>query len=380
MIYHLLEWQKGFWNAIGFYAFEDIAFRSVMAALTSLVLSITLGPKVIRLLIRAKLGDVPDSNLKDFTNDKTDVPTMGGVLILISIITAVLLWAKLNNAFVIKSIFVLVWYGLIGAADDWVKLKYAAKKGERQGLYSWEKLLFQVGGALLITLFVYFDFRDIPDGRMFWIPFYKTGIIMPAIFFIPFGVLYITALSNAVNLTDGMDGLASGCTAIVSVVLALLCFVCSETMGRFTDVTWASYLLLPYIPQSGELTVLYSGIIGSLLGFLWFNCNPAKVFMGDTGSLPLGAVIGYGAMVTRNEILLILTGGVFVWEMASVIIQVSYFKWTKKKYGQGRRVFLVAPIHHHFHKKGWPEQQVVVRFWLIALAFAAISLATLKIR
>jgi phospho-N-acetylmuramoyl-pentapeptide-transferase len=193
--------------------------------------------------------------------------------------------------------------------------------------------------------------------------------------FILIAIFYISATSNAVNLADGMDGLAAGCVGMIALVLALLCYVASETMGRTTPVTWASYLLLPHISQAGELSIFYSAILGAVLGFLWFNCHPAQVFMGDVGSLPLGAAMGYGALVTRNEILLLIIGGVFVLELLSVVLQVSYFKYTG-----GKRLFRCAPIHHHFHLIGWSEPQVVVRFWLLAAAFAALALATLKIR
>lgn len=210
---------------------------------------------------------------------------------------------------------------------------------------------------------------------MLWLPFYKHGIPLAGWVFVILSMLYITATSNAVNLTDGMDGLASGCIGIVSIVLVILCYVASETMGRTTSITWAGYLLLPHVPGAGELCIFFAAVTGSILGFLWYNCHPAQVFMGDIGSLPLGAAMGYGAVVTRNEILLLLIGGVFVMELMSVILQVGYFKYTK-----GKRLFRCAPIHHHFHLSGWSEPQVVVRFWLLSIAFAILALATLKLR
>ena len=219
------------------------------------------------------------------------------------------------------------------------------------------------------------DFANIEDGQKFWLPFYKHGLPLANWTFILIAIVYLSATSNAVNLTDGMDGLAAGCLGIASLVVAVLCYVASETMSKTSNVTWASYLLLPAIPQAGELSVFFAAILGAILGFLWFNCHPAQVFMGDVGSLPLGAAMGYGAFVTRNEILLLVIGGVFILELFSVIIQVCYFKYTG-----GKRVFRCAPIHHHFHLAGWSEPQVVVRFWLMAAAFAAIALATLKLR
>ncbi len=206
-------------------------------------------------------------------------------------------------------------------------------------------------------------------------PFYKKGLILGNWTFLFIAIFYISATSNAVNLADGMDGLASGCVAIMSLVLVVLCYVASETMSRTTPVTWASYLLLPHIPEAGELSIFFAAILGAVLGFLWFNCYPAQTFMGDVGSLPLGAAMGYGALVTRNELLLLVIGGVFVIELMSVVLQVGYFKYTR-----GKRLFRCAPLHHHFHLAGWSEPQVVVRFWLMAAAFAALALATLKLR
>lgn len=378
MIYHLLHSQKELLGKLGFYAYEDVAFRCILAALTSLLVSLIWGPAVIRWLMKKKIGDRPEFNhsgLNELMRERANTPTMGGILILVSLLAGTLLWAKLNNPFVQKGIFILLWFGGIGAADDWLKLTSGIKQRSRDGLVAWEKLLFQFGGAVLIAIFLYSDFKNIPDGKMLWLPFYKQGIHIQASLFYLIVIIYVSATSNAVNLTDGMDGLASGCIAIAALVLAFLCYVASETMGRSSQVTWASYLILPHIPQAGELAVYFCAMLGSILGFLWFNCPPAQVFMGDTGSLPLGAAMGYGAIVTRNEILLLIIGGVFMMELFSVILQVGYFK-----YSGGKRIFRCAPIHHHFHLSGWTEHQVVIRFWLIAVACAAIALATLKIR
>ena len=378
MIYHLLHWQKALLDKIGFYAYEDLTFRCVMAGITSLVISFVFGPYVIRWLMKKKIGDRPEFNhadLNQLMRERANTPTMGGIFILTAIIISTLLWAKLSNPFIQKGLFILIWFGAIGAADDWLKLTGAIKQRSRDGLYPREKLMFQFGGAVLIAIFLYSDFENIRDGKMFWMPFYKNGIFMPAWMFYILTIIYISATSNAVNLTDGMDGLASGCIAIVAAILAFLCFVSSETLARTMSVTWASYLLLPHIPQAGELSIFFCSILGAILGFLWYNCHPAQVFMGDTGSLPLGAAMGYGAVVTRNEILLLLIGGVFMLELGSVVMQVGYFK-----YSHGKRIFRCAPIHHHFHLSGWSEPQVVVRFWLMSIFFAALALATLKIR
>ena len=379
MIYHLLYYlREVFTHRLGFYAYQDVMFRSVAAILTSLVISLLLGPKIIRWLMRKKIGDRPEFHhaaLNELTREKANTPTMGGLIIILSVLAGTLLWAKLNNPFVQKAIVLVIWFSALGGVDDWLKLTSYLKHRTRDGLRPWEKFLFQIGGAVLIALFLFADFVDIEDGKKFWLPFYKHGLPLNDWVFVLIAIFYISATSNAVNLTDGMDGLAAGCVGMVSLVLVVLCYVASEFLARASLVTWSSYLLLPAIPQAGELCIFYSAIFGAVLGFLWYNCHPAQVFMGDVGSLPLGAAMGYGALVTRNEILLLVIGGVFILELISVILQIVYFKYTG-----GKRLFRCAPIHHHFHLIGWSEPQVVVRFWLLAAAFAAIALATLKIR
>jgi phospho-N-acetylmuramoyl-pentapeptide-transferase len=379
LLYHLLWYLRNvFTHRMGFYAYQDVMFRSVLATLTSLLIAFVIGPRIIRWLMRKKIGDRPEFHhaaLNELTKEKVNTPTMGGLIIIFSVLASTLLWAKLNNPFVQKAIILLIWYSALGGVDDWLKLTSDIRHRSRNGLRPWEKLLFQIGGAVLIASFLYTDFANIPDGKLFWLPFYKHGLPLASWMFVLIAIFYISATSNAVNLADGMDGLASGCVGMVSLVLAVLCYVASETMARTTPVTWASYLLLPHIPQAGELSVFYLAILGAVLGFLWYNCHPAQTFMGDVGSLPLGAAMGYGALVTRNEILLLIIGGVFVLELVSVVLQVGYFKYTG-----GKRLFRCAPIHHHFHLMGWSEPQVVVRFWLLAAAFAALALATLKIR
>jgi phospho-N-acetylmuramoyl-pentapeptide-transferase len=379
MIYHLLwHFRDIFTHRLGFYAYQDVMFRSVAALLTSFSIAIFMGPGVIRWLMRKKIGDRPEFHhaaLNELTREKANTPTMGGLIIILAVLAGTILWARLNNPFVQKAIILVIWFGGLGGVDDWLKLTSDIRHRSRNGLEPWEKLLIQIGGAVLIASFLYMDFTNITDGKLFWLPFYKHGLPLANWMFILIAILYISATSNAVNLTDGMDGLAAGCIGMVSMVLSVLCFVSSETMARTGSITWASYLLLPHIPQAGELSIFYASILGASLGFLWYNCHPAQVFMGDIGSLPLGAAMGYGALVTRNEILLLIIGGVFVVELISVVLQVSYFKYTG-----GKRLFRCAPIHHHFHLSGWSEPQVVVRFWLLAAAFAAVALATLKIR
>jgi phospho-N-acetylmuramoyl-pentapeptide-transferase len=379
MIFHLLHYlAEDFTHKLGFYAYEDVMFRCVMAALTSLVIALLIGPKIIRWLMRKKIGDRPEFHhaaLNELTKQKANTPTMGGLIIIVATLLSTLLWAKLTNPFVQKAIVLVIWFSVLGGVDDWLKLTGSAGHAGRNGLRAWEKLIFQIGGAVLISSFLFMDFKNIEDGQRFWLPFYKRGLPLADWMFVLIAIFYVSATSNAVNLADGMDGLASGCIGMVSFVLIVLCYVASETMTRTGHIAWASYLLLPHIPQAGELGIFFAAILGSILGFLWYNTHPAQTFMGDTGSLPLGAAMGYGALVTRNEILLLIIGGVFVIELLSVILQVSYFKYTG-----GKRLFRCAPIHHHFHLAGWSEPQVVVRFWLLAAAFAAIALATLKIR
>jgi len=379
MIYHLLwHLRNVFTHKLGFYAYQDVMFRSVSAILTSLLIALLIGPKIIRWLMRKKIGDRPEFHhtaLNELTKEKANTPTMGGLIIILSSLATTLLWAKLNNPFVQKAIVLVIWFGCLGGVDDWLKLTSAIRHRTRNGLRPWEKLIFQIGGAVLIASFLYADFVNLDDAKSFWLPFYKYPLPLVDWMFVLIAIFYLSATSNAVNLTDGMDGLAAGCVGMVSLVLVVLCYVASETMARTTPVTWASYLLLPHIPEAGELSIFYSAILGAVLGFLWFNCHPAQTFMGDVGSLPLGAAMGYGALVTRNEILLFIIGGVFVLELLSVVLQVGYFRYTG-----GKRLFRCAPIHHHFHLAGWSEPQVVVRFWLLAAAFAALALATLKIR
>ena len=384
MVYHLLWYLREVFTEglLHFYAYQNVVFRSVMAILSSFLIAILIGPKIIRWLMRKKIGDRPEfhhATLNELTKEKANTPTMGGLIIILSVLVTTLLWAKLTNPFVQKAVFLVIWFGLLGSVDDWLKLTAGSRHRTRDGLQAWEKLIFQIGGAVLIALYLYRDFDNLDDAKLFWLwlPFSKHPIPLPLAnwVFVLIAILYMSATSNAVNLADGMDGLAAGCVGMVSLVLVVLCYVASETMSRVTTVTWASYLLLPPIPQAGELSIFYSAILGAVLGFLWYNCHPAQVFMGDVGSLPLGAAMGYGALVTRNEILLLIIGGVFVIELLSVVLQVAYFKYTG-----GKRLFRCAPLHHHFHLAGWSEPQVVVRFWLLAAAFAAIALATLKIR
>jgi len=376
-------------DKLHFWAWEEVSLRAVLAVLTSLLISILWGPKIIRWLVRKKVGDIPEfdhATLNELTRHKKNTPTMGGLIILAGVFAATLLWADLRNLFVRKGLFLMLWLGIVGGVDDWLKLTAKIKHRSRDGLHTWEKLVFQIGLAVLVASFLYQDFKEIEDGRRLWLPFYKYGLALGLVGFTLMTTVVITGASNAVNLTDGMDGLATGCVGIVCMVFTLLCYLSSEWMftgyvetetGKLEWVqrSWANFLLLPRIPGAGELGIICAATMGACLGFLWFNCHPAQVFMGDVGSLPLGGLIGYAAVVTRNELLLPIVGGVFVLEAVSVILQVGYFRYTG-----GKRIFQCAPLHHHFHLKGWSEPQVVIRFWLLGVACAALALATLKLR
>ena len=380
MLYHLLrELLEG-----RHYAYENVLFRGACAALMCFVLTLALSPWIIRQLIKWKLGDKPEfdhASLNELTRDKNNIPTMGGVVILAGIGLSMLLLADLANFYVRMSLVCLVWLGALGAVDDWLKLTSKRRSTSRDGLKMYEKLLFQVGLGVVLGYFIYHHGQSnfavlsplveagtVPAYKILTVPFYKTGLQLSALTFMVVTVLVMTGTSNAVNLTDGMDGLASGCVAMCALVFAILTYVVGTE-----DV--AAKLLMPHIPKSGELVILCGAILGSCLGFLWYNCHPARVFMGDTGSLPLGGLIGFVAVVTRQELMLFIAGGVFVIEAISVMVQIGYFKWSA-----GRRVFRCAPIHHHFHLGGWSEPQTVVRFWLMASMFAFLALATIKLR
>lgn len=380
MLYWLIKsnlaWLES--HGLGFLrVFTFVEFQTVAGILLSFVISLLAGPGVIGWLRRKKIGDRPDFAQADINAamaHKKDTPTMGGVLIIASIATSVLLLCDLSNFHVNMALIALVGLGMVGAIDDWLKLTAHRRGGGRQGLFGWEKLLFQFGLAILLSYFTWRYGQQVPQRNFLYLPFLKEAFIpLGAFAFVAIGSVVLVGFSNAVNLTDGLDGLASGCTAIVSIALLVLAFVIGNQK-------LASTLLFTYIKGSDQMAVICGAMLGASLGFLWFNCNPARVFMGDTGSLSLGGLIAYIAIVLRQEPLLVLIGGVFVAEAGSTFIQVMYFKYTRKRFGEGRRVFLMAPLHHHFQKKGWSEVQVVVRFWLITGILATLALATIKLR
>lgn len=406
MIYNLIEWLMPRLQRLNldgpFNVFNYVEFRAIAAVVLSFTFVLLFGKRTIRWLMKQKIGDNPEfyhKDLNELTKSKANTPTMGGLLICGSILASTLLLADLGSYYVAMAVICLLWLGVVGGFDDWLKLTSARRKpGAREGLYSWEKLLLQLGLGVLLGIFIYYHGQnaltiDVDEyrrmARALVLPFTKTWewstvrgdfvpaqhlIELPRWLFVLLAVFVITGSSNAVNLTDGMDGLASGVMAIVAFAFMLLCLIAGY-MHEGTSFVLAKYLLIPYVPLSNELAIVAGAMVGACLGFLWFNCSPAQVFMGDTGSLALGGLIGYIAVVIRQEILLLIIGGVFVMEALSVMMQVGYFKATK-----GKRIFRCAPIHHHFHLGGWTEQQVVVRFWLITAILAAGALATIKLR
>ena len=346
----------------GFNVFQYLTLRGILGVLTALSISLLVGPAMIRRLSRDQIGqhireDGPKSH---FT--KAGTPTMGGALILIAITVATLLWADPRNRYVWIVLLTTLAFGGIGWADDYKKLVLRNSKGlSARTKYSW-----QSGVGLTAALLLYFTAQT-PVETQLIVPFFKAVAINLGWLFIPLTYFVIVGSSNAVNLTDGLDGLAIVPTAMVSGALAVFCYTSGNRI-------FADYLGIPHVPGSGELIVFCGAMVGSGLGFLWFNTYPAQVFMGDVGALALGAALGIVAVVVRQELVLVVMGGVFVMETVSVILQVASFKLT------GRRIFRMAPLHHHFELKGWPEPRVIVRFWIITIMLVLIGLATLKIR
>ena len=347
-----------------FNVFRYITFRTGGAILTSLLISFILGPFLIKKLKAFQTEGQPirKDGPKEHLIRKKGTPTMGGLLILFAFSLSTLLWSKLDNPYVWTVFIIATSFGLIGLLDDWLKLK----KRSSEGLNGKRKLLLQILLSGFAVYFINIQF-DYSLQNTLSLPFFKDTTLYLGFLYIPFGILVIVGSSNAVNLTDGLDGLAIVPVMIASMSLALIAYIIG-------NLNFSNYLQVSYVPGVGELTVLAGALIGSGLGFLWFNAPPAMVFMGDTGSLSLGGFIGATAVATRHEIVLIIIGGLFVLETVSVIIQVISFKLT------GKRVFKMAPLHHHFEQKGWPESTIVIRFWIISVILALIGLATLKLR
>ncbi len=357
---------------------ESLLLRASGSAVASFLIVLILGPRMIRFLVKRKLGDRPEfdhADLNRLSRYKSNTPTMGGILIVIAIFAATLIFGDLGNGYIRMSMVALIWLGGLGAVDDWLKLRYSAGTGSRDGLKMWEKLVFQIGLAVLLAVFTRSYGQYLEPAKQLYFPFWRGHIYLPMFAYVIIMVLTLVGSTNAVNLTDGMDGLASGCVAIVAGVLMMLTW----TVGT---ADWAAATHMPLVgPEAREMAVICAALLGSSLGFLWYNAPPAHVFMGDTGSLPLGGIVAYIALVTRQELLLLIAGGVFVMEAVSVLLQIGYFKLTKGPGGmEGKRLFRCAPVHHHFHLGGWAETKVVVRFWLLGMICAALALATLKLR
>jgi phospho-N-acetylmuramoyl-pentapeptide-transferase len=392
MLLSLAQWLQSLSPEWGFLrVFQYITFRAVMAAMTALLIGLAAGPWVIRRLTSLKIGQPIRGYGMESHLAKSGTPTMGGVLILMSIAISTLLWFDLSNRFVWIVLIVTLGFGAIGWVDDWRKVV----NKDPEGMRSREKYFWQSVVGLLAALCLVFSISENSNARVLdlfvqWVmsgfevslplkaglqvPFFKE-ITYPlgVLGFVLLTYLVIVGSSNAVNLTDGLDGLA-----IMPVVMV------GSALGVFAYVTGSSvfskYLLLPHIPGSGELLIFCAAMAGAGLAFLWFNTHPAQVFMGDVGALALGAALGTIAVIVRQEIVLAIMGGIFVVEALSVMAQVTYFKYTKKKYGEGRRILKMAPLHHHFEKSGWKETQVVVRFWIITMLLCLVGLSTLKLR
>jgi phospho-N-acetylmuramoyl-pentapeptide-transferase len=352
-----------------FNVFNYITLRAVLATLTALTISFVVGPTMIRKLTQYKVGqsvrdDGPQTHLI-----KAGTPTMGGALILVAIAVATLLWADLHNRFVWVVLFTTLGFGVIGWVDDWRKVVHRNPKGlSAAAKYFWQSVI-----GLTVAAYLFHTTTTTAETELI-VPFFKHLVIpLGAVSFIVLTYLVIVGSSNAVNLTDGLDGLAIMPTVMVGSALAIFAYVAGH-------LYFSKYLGVPYVPGAGELMVFCAAMAGAGLGFLWFNAYPAEVFMGDVGALALGAALGVVAVIVRQEIVLFIMGGVFVMETLSVAAQVSYFRYTKKKYGVGKRIFLMAPLHHHYEQKGWKETQVVVRFWIITMMLVLVGLSTLKLR
>ncbi len=371
--------------------FNYITLRAVLACLTALGISLIAGPSVIRKLTAYKIGQAVRTDGPQTHLVKQGTPTMGGVLVLLAIAIATLLWGNLENRFIWIVLWVTLGFGIIGWVDDWRKVVHKNPKGLSAGeKYFWQSVVGLIAAVYLAfavsapnvdkLMELVFEWvqsgftKDLPSKADLIVPFFKTVSYPLGVFgFIILSYLVIVGTSNAVNLTDGADGLAIMPSVMVGSALGLFAYVTGNAV-------YAKYLLIPYIPGAGELIVFCAAIAGAGLGFLWYNAHPAQVFMGDVGALALGGALGTVAVIVRQEIVLAIMGGIFVVEALSVMLQVGWFKYTKRKTGVGRRIFRMAPLHHHFEQKGWPETQVVIRFWIITMMLCLVGLASLKLR
>jgi phospho-N-acetylmuramoyl-pentapeptide-transferase len=408
MLYYLFEYLESQFNFPGASVFQFITFRAAMAFIFSLLFSTIYGKRIINFLRNQQVGEtVRDLGLEGQAQ-KSGTPTMGGIIIILAILIPVLLLAKLDNIYIVLLIITTIWMGFIGFVDDYIKV-FKKDKGGLSGKF---KLLGQVGLGLIVGSMLYFHpdvtikeqlpveqqvvqedgkkqvFGDAHKSTKTTIPFLKDNELDYSralsflgdgyqtyawVVFIFIVVFIVTGVSNGANLTDGIDGLAAGSSAIIVITLAVFAWVSG-------NIIFADYLDVMYIPNSGEMTVFILAFAGALIGFLWYNTFPAQVFMGDTGSLTIGGIIAVIAIAIRKELLLVFLAGIFVAENMSVILQVSYFKYTKKKYGEGRRIFKMSPLHHHYQKSGYHESKIVTRFWIVGILLAVFTIATLKIR
>jgi len=392
MLISLAAWLQGLSPEFGFFrVFQYLTFRAVMAAVTSLLIGLVAGPWVIRRLTALKIGQPIRGYAMQSHLSKSGTPTMGGVLILLSIAISTLLWFDWSNRFVWIVLVVTLGFGAIGWVDDWRKVVHK----DPEGMRSREKYFWQSVIGLLAALYLVFSISEssnlkvlelfvswvqsgfdvnLPPKAGLLVPFFKEVSYPLGVFgFVTLTYLVIVGSSNAVNLTDGLDGLAIMPVVMVGSALGVFAYVTGNAV-------FSRYLFLPHIPGSGELLIFCAAMAGAGLAFLWFNTHPAQVFMGDVGALALGGALGTIAVIVRQEIVLAIMGGIFVVEALSVMLQVSWFKYTKRKYGEGRRILRMAPLHHHFEKSGWKETQVVVRFWIITMLLCLVGLSTLKLR
>ena len=411
MLYYLFDYFNKVLNLSGTGVFQYITFRSALAFILSLLLSTIYGKRVISFLQRQQVGETVRELGLAGQNEKAGTPTMGGLIIIFATLIPVFLFAKLHNIYIVLLIVTTLWMGTIGFVDDYIKIF----KKDKQGLKGIFKVFGQVGLGLIVGSVLYFNPQvtvrtDTGKTDVFKVVTTTEAVIMPApveekstattipffknnefdyaellawtgegyekwawMIFIPVVIFIITAVSNGANLTDGIDGLAAGTSAISVLALAIFTFVSG-------NIIFSNYLNIMYIPNSGEMTVFIAAFVGSLIGFLWYNSYPASVFMGDTGSLTIGGIIAVLAIAVRKELLIPLLCGIFLVENLSVVLQVSYFKYTKKRFGEGRRIFLMSPLHHHYQKKGYHESKIVTRFWIVAIMLAILSIVTLKLR
>lgn len=408
MLYYLFEYLNKVLNIPGTGVFQYITFRSALALIFSLLLSTIFGKRIINFLRNQQVGETVRELGLEGQTQKAGTPTMGGLIIIIATLIPVILFTKLNNIYIILLIVTTLWMGTIGFIDDYIKIF----KKDKQGLKGIFKVIGQVGLGIIVGTVLYLHpgvtvRKDVKDkvsltqteniiykapieekSTATTIPFLKNNEFDYAellawtgdgyekwswLIFIPFVIFIITAVSNGANLTDGIDGLAAGTSAISVLALAIFTFVSG-------NIIFSNYLNIMYIPDSGEMTVFIAAFIGALIGFLWYNSFPASVFMGDTGSLTIGGIIAVLAISVRKEMLIPLVCGIFLAENFSVVLQVAYFKYTKKRFGEGRRIFLMSPLHHHYQKKGYHESKIVTRFWIVGILLAILSIVTLKLR